>query len=94
MQHMGQEHGFQVLLAESVGQLRWLNRSVSPVALSDRNDVAGAALAGATLLSANFALGTFLRHDRRQPRHQDAAAVRQPVSNFLRARSQYLQENL
>ena len=26
MQHMGQKHGGQVLLEDSVGQLRWLNR--------------------------------------------------------------------
>ena len=45
-------------------------RLVSTVALSDRSDVVGATLAGASVGD------TF--QDRRQPGHQDAAAIRQP----------------
>ena len=77
-----QKHGGQLLLEDSVGQLRWLSRrgvcvlrhsqiaALSPVQLP----------AGSTLLSANFTLGTF--EERRQPGHQDAASS-QPVRTAL-----------
>ena len=63
-------------------------------ALSDRCVVAGATSAGATLFSGSFALGTPSRTDD-SPGHQaQRPAVWQPGSNFFRARSQCLQENL
>ena len=90
MQHTEQKHGGQVLPADSVERLRL----VFSVALSDRSVVAGATLAGATLLSANFALGTPSRTDDSPGIRTQQPAVRQPVSNFLGARSQRLQANL
>ena len=66
MQFWGQKHGGQILLADSVEQQRWLNLIARPVllaGLSGRSDAAGATSAGATLLSANFALGTPSRID-------------------------------
>ena len=83
MQHMGQNHGGQLLLADSVGQLRWLDR-----------DTADAISAAAKLLSVIFALGTPSKIDDILGVRMQRPAVRQLVSNSLRARSQYLQENI
>ena len=80
MQHLGQKHGGQTLLEDSVGQLRWLNRQACVHCGTQwfrRCNCCG--------LSANFVLET--------PRTQ-RPLVGQPGSNFLRARSQCLQENL
>ena len=93
MQLTGQKHGGQVLLADSVGPLRWLNRW-GCVFCGNRSGVAGATSTGATLLSANFAFGIPSRKDDSPVIRMQRPAVRQPVSSSPRARSQYLQENL
>ena len=70
---MGQKHGEQQLLQESVG-----NRAVSTVqpasfvALSDHNDATDAASVRAILHSVNFGWGDTFQ-DRRQPGHHSAA---------------------
>ena len=95
MQHTGQKHGGQTLLEDSVGHLRWLNRRacvhcgtirsqrLSPLQLlrvrhSSPRTSRWGHLPGQTTARASGRSGT---------------AVRQ-VSNSLRARCQYLQENL
>ena len=94
MQHMVQKHGCQVLLADSVGQLCWLNRQGGALCGTDRSGVANATAAKATLLSANFGWETLSRTDDSPGIRTLPPAVRQPVNNSLRARSQFLQENL
>ena len=71
-----------MLLEDSVGQLRWLNRQACVYC-----GTIDGATPGATIFSANVALETLSRTD---DRHQ---AVRQLDSNFLRPRSQCPQEN-
>ena len=86
---MGQKHGGQVLLEDSVGQLRWLSHQACPVLLAGppgRSGVASVTTAEATLLSVNFALDTF--QDRRQPEHQDAAASGTAAGQHLPQSSQ------
>ena len=67
-------------------------RLASSVALSDHSSVADATTAEATLLSANFALGTPSRTDDSPGIRSQRPAVRQPVNNSIRTRSQYLQQ--
>ena len=81
MQRMGQNHGGQTLLEDSVGQLRWLR-----CAQSDRSGVAGVSRAGSTLFSANFPLETPSRTDDSPGIRTQRPAVRHAVSNSLRAR--------
>ena len=98
MQQMVQKYGGQMLLSKAL----WDNcagsiaRLVCAVAQSGRSAVAGATPAGSTLLSRELRVNDTFQ-DRRQTGHQDAAAAAggtQSVSNSLRTRSQYLQENL
>ena len=65
MQHMGQKHGGQQLLPDSVEQLRRLDRA----AVSDHNIATDAAFATAIR---ELRVGDTFK-DRRQPRHQKAA---------------------
>ena len=87
MQHLEQKHGGQVLLADSVGQMRWLNRQ--------------ACVFCGTIRSQRCEIDTPLRElrvgdtSKKELWHQDAAVSGPALgSNFLRDRSQYFQENL
>ena len=70
---MGQKHGGQTLLEDSVGQLRWLNRQACTLVQSDRSGVARATPAGLITPLRELRVGDAFK-DRRQPGHQDAAA--------------------
>ena len=88
VQLVGQKHGGQLLLADSVGQLRWLSRAACVACGTIRSQ----RLSPMQLLrERNFALGTLSRIDDSTGIRTQRPAVRQPVSNSLTARSQYLQ---
>ena len=87
MQHMEQKHGSQVLLEDSVGQLRWLNRQARVhcgTLGSQRRRRCNSCGSDTPTLS---------RTDDSPGIKTQRPAVRHAVSNPLRAR-QYLQENL
>ena len=90
MQHMEQEHGGQLLLADSVGQLPWLSRQACVACGTVRSQRCHrCSLCKSDTPLRELRVGDTYQ-DRRQPGHQDAAArpaVRQLVSNPLRARS-------
>ena len=73
-QHMEQKHGGQVLLADSVGQLRWLNRQACVFCGTIRSQRCRQCnyCGSDTLLRELRVRDTF--QDRRQTGHQDAAA--------------------
>ena len=62
MQHMVQKHGGQLLLADSVGRLRWLNRQACVACETIRSTPLRKLRVGDT------------SQERRQPGHQDAGA--------------------
>ena len=70
MQHIVQKHGSQVILEDSVGQLRWLNRQACVHALWHNQ----------------IELGTPSRTDDSLGIKTQRPAVRHAVSNSLRAR--------
>ena len=96
MQHLAQNQGGQVLLVVSVGQLRWLNRQACVCCGTTRSHRCRQCNScGSDTPLRGFRVGrTPSRTDDSPDIRTQRPAVRQPVSNSLRARSQYLQENL
>ena len=93
MQHMGQKHGGEQLLPESVGQLRHLDRAscvVCGAVRSQRCNRCGLCQSNTPIRELRVG-DTF--QDRLQPRHQSAAPGGAP-GNLLRARSQCSQVTL
>ena len=77
MQHIGQKHGGQTLLEDSVGQLRWLNRQTCVHCGTIRSQRCRRCIScGFDTPLRELRVGDTFQ-DRRQPGHQDAAA---PVS--------------
>ena len=73
MQHMGQKHGSQVLLADSVGQLRWLNRQACVHSGTIRSQRCRRCnYCGSDTPLRELRVGDTFQ-DRRQPEQQDAA---------------------
>ena len=97
MQHMGQKHGGQQLLPESVGLLRRLDRATCVVCgttRSQRCNRCGLCQSITPLRELRVGVGDSFQ-DRRKPGHQSAApGVRPPITHLLRARSQCLQLTL
>ena len=94
MRRVGQKHGGQVLLSDSVGQLRWLNRQVCVFCGTIRSQRCRwcNSCGFDTPLRELRVEDTF--QDRRQPGHQDAAASGTAAGQHLPHNSQpVLQEN-
>ena len=92
MQHMGQKHGGQVLLADSLGQLRWLDRQACVACGTIRSQRCRRCNnCGSNTPLRELRVGDTFQ-DRRQPGHQDAAASGVAAGQQLPAH--HLQENL
>ena len=93
MLFQGQKHGGQVLLEDSVGQLRWLSRQACVHCFTIRSQRCRRCNScGFDTPLRELRVGDTFQ-DRRQPGHQDAAASGTAAGPFLRTRSQCLQEN-
>ena len=94
MQHMGQNHGGQVLLADCGSTALAQSQGLRLLWHCQITAVSPTNTAEATLLCANFALGTPSRTDDSPGIRSQRPAVRQPVNNSIRTRSQYLQQTI